>query len=170
MSHSRRNTKSLGEISTGQSSVTEFAHVADRVIGQLRVWVCRSVCRAIAPPALVEHVVHVLSVGGDKEVVRIEAGSHVTGVGDFHLFGNRPVVNFPRQAVDAGASPIDLQLPVAVTANASRPQPTLAGLIRAGLKAFFDCSSDILSRHGGSYPLCHRPGQCHLLPALPTGV
>lgn len=76
--------------------------------------------------SLCGHVVHVLGVAPQKEMVRVDAQGLVASVAYAHTFSDRLVRQFPRESVSADCTPTEPQLPISVAAGCGpKPQPAL---------------------------------------------
>ncbi len=93
-------------------------NLANLFFGKSRLPVCRSARR----PALGFHVGHVVAMGAEKQMVRVDARRNVTAVADKHSKGNRAVgilPNKPRGNAEFSLPPYET---IALWVASSSPQ------------------------------------------------
>lgn len=94
--------------------------------------------------ALLSHILIIVRRCSQEEMVRSDAQLHITVVTNVKSIGNRPIVQFPREAVSTGkiaAPPPWPELPIATSRQRTCPQPTGTGLVNVSPESFGDGKS-----------------------------
>lgn len=105
-------------------------------------------------PSLTSHVVHVLGVGAEKQMIGADTTPVITRMADHHAIGDRPMVHLPRKAVnvcDTASSKRDDTVATG-TAQSASPQPASIRLHDEFPEPFVQWLDDTLRGHRSLIP------------------
>lgn len=136
----------VGDALLSPSLRAKIAHILNIVAAQLRVVVPLSgECpRDRLVPPLLDHVMNVIHLGAEKQMVGIHAVANIAMVKDKHPLWDRPMNQFPHHTMDSGITPSNTDSSVSSGIPASSPQPTFAALVYGSVKAICNGSAHIL--------------------------
>ncbi len=121
------NAEPVGVGLHGRAVSPGLANGADILCGQLAVRI--ALAALVALSALGGHISHVVLVGAEEQVCRVDASAHITAVTDMHTIRDAgTMVNFPGSAV--GEKVLFVQPKLAVPGHAMRaghPGPAFVG-------------------------------------------
>lgn len=130
-----------------------LSHAIRVKLANLSYLIFRELGTRRAVPALRGHILHIVQLRANKEMVGVNAGGVVALVKNEHAFWDRTKSHFPRNAMRHFVFALNANLPVAMRIDHARPFPALimVALVHSFPKAIFEwattgMSNDVLDR------------------------